>query len=59
MEQTICLLREKYGGDTLTLGYEQTERQRQAAAAAAPMLVYGDATHDAWKGSQTHSLNLP
>ena len=31
------------------LSYEQTERQRQAsaAAAAAPMLVNGDATHDA------------
>ena len=49
------------------LSYEQTERQRQrqwqrqaaAAAAASPMQVYGDATHDAWNGFQTHSPNLP
>ena len=43
------------------LGYEQTERQqqRQASAAAAPMLVNGDATHDAFNGSCTHSQNLP
>ena len=33
--------------------------KRQAAAAVAPMLVDGDASHDAWKGSQTHSQNLP
>ena len=44
-----------------SLSYEQTERQRQrqASAAASPMQVYGDATHDAWNGSQTHSQNLP
>ena len=38
------------------LSYEQTERQhqRQAAAAASPMQVHGDATHDAPNGSQIH-----
>ena len=38
------------------LSYEQTERQHQwqAAAAASPMQVYGDATHDAPNGSEIH-----
>ena len=45
------------------LSYEHSERQRQrqrqAVAAAAPMQVYGDATRDAWNGSQTHSQASP
>ena len=32
------------------LSYEHTERQRQGQAAAVPMLVNGDACHDAWNG---------
>ena len=30
-----------------------------AAAAAAPMLVHGDATHDTWNGSQIHFGESP
>ena len=40
-------------------GKRQRQAARQAAAAVAPMLVDGDTSHDAWKGSQTHSQNLP
>ena len=41
------------------LSYEHTEQQHQAAAAASPMQVYGDASLDAANCPQIHCLNLP
>ena len=57
------MYRLEFKGGSGRLSYEHTERQRQrqaaAAVAASPMQVYGDATHDTWNGSQTHSQASP